>query len=129
GFGRAGRLWRVSATGGPPTVVCNLTSWDHDAGGAWLADGTILFATGGAGIMRVPAGGGEPEVYLAADGPEDLHFHFAHALPEARGLLYVVHRQSGPDTLELHARGTRKVLLQTPGESLHDPVYSPSGHI
>src|SRR5690606_26527354 len=90
---------------------------------------TILFATGGAGIMRVPAGGGEPEVYLTADGPEDLHFHFAHALPEARGLLYVVHRQSGPDTLELFAQGTRKVLLQTPGESLHDPVYSPSGHI
>ena len=49
GFGANGKLWRISAAGGPPAVICNLptTTWDDDAGGAWLPDGTIVFTTGG----------------------------------------------------------------------------------
>ena len=126
GFGRAGRLWRVSATGGAPVVICDLPggSWDQDAGGAWLPDDTIVFTTGGSPLMRVPAAGGDPVRHLAADGAGELHFHSAHALPGARGLLYVVHRESGPDTLEVFAGGTRKVLLHAPGQVIHDPVYS-----
>src|SRR5262245_61325372 len=130
GFGRAGRLWRVSATGGAPVVICDLPggSWDQDAGGAWLPDDTIVFTTGGSPLMRVPAAGGDPVRHLAADAGE-LHFHNTHALPDNRGLLYVVHRESLPDTLEVFADGKRKVLLRTPGQSIHDPVYSPTGHI
>ena len=41
----------------------------------------------------------------------------------------MVHRESGADTLELFAGGARKVLLRTPGQVIHDPVYSPTGHI
>ena len=131
GFGRAGRLWRVSTAGGAPVVICDLPggSWDQDAGGAWLPDDTIVFSTGGSPLMRVPAAGGDPERYMVPDGAGELHAHFAHALPEARGLLYVVHRESGSDTLELFADGNRKVLLRAPGQTIHDPVYSPTGHI
>ncbi|HVH27817.1 MAG TPA: protein kinase [Vicinamibacterales bacterium] len=131
GFGRAGRLWRVSTAGGAPVVICDLpgSNWDQDAGGAWLPDDTIVFTTGGSPLMRVPAAGGDPVRHLAADAAGDLHFHFAHALPGARGLLYVVHRDSGPDTLEVFAGGTRKILLQAPGQIIRDPVYSATGHI
>ena len=131
GFGRAGRLWRVSTTGDAPVVICDLPggSWDQDAGGAWLPDDTIVFTTGGSPLMRVPAAGGDPVQHLATDAAGELHFHFAHALPGARGLLYVVHRESGPDTLEVFAGGNRKVLLHAPGQTIHDPVYSPTGHI
>jgi len=131
GFGRAGRLWRVSTAGGAPVVICDLPggSWDQDAGGAWLPDDTIVFTTGGSPLMRVPAAGGDPVRHLTADAAGELHFHFAHALPGARGLLYVVHRESGPDTLEVFAGGKRKVLLHAPGQGIHDPVYSATGHI
>jgi hypothetical protein len=131
GFGRAGRLWRVSTTGGAPVVVCDLPggSWDQDAGGAWLPDDTIIFTTGGSPLMRVPAAGGDPVRYLAPDGAGELHAHFAHALPGARGVLYVVHRESGADTLEVFAEGNRKVLLRALGQTIHDPVYSTTGHI
>ena len=130
GFGRAGRLWRVPATGGAPVVICDLPggSWDQDAGGAWMSDDTIVFTTGGSPLMRVPAAGGDPVQHLVPDAGE-LHFHTAHALPGARGVLYVVHREAGEDTLEAFADGKRKVLLQAPGQSIHDPVYSPTGHI
>ena len=131
GFGQAGRLWRVSATGGAPVVICDLPggSWDQDAGGAWLPDDTIVFTTGGSSLMRVPAAGGDPAQHLAANGAGELHFHSAHALPGARAVLYVVHRESGADTLEVFAGGDRKILLQAPGQTIHDPVYSPTGHI
>ena len=131
GFGRAGRLWRVSTTGGAPVVICDLPggNWDQDAGGAWLPDDTIVFTTGGSPLMRVPAAGGDPVPHLTADAAGELHFHSAHALPGARGLLYVVHRESGPDTLEVFAGGTRKVLLHAPGQVIQDPVYSATGHI
>ena len=104
-------------------------SWDQDAGGAWLPDDTIVFTTGGSPLMRVPAAGGDPVRHLTADAAGELHFHSAHALPGARGLLYVVHRESGPDTLEVFAGGKRKVLLHAPGQGIHDPVYSATGHI
>ena len=131
GFGRAGRLWRVNATGGAPVVICDLPggAWDKDAGGAWLSDDTIVFTTGGSPLMRVPAAGGDSVQHLAADAPDDSHFHSAYPLPGARGLLYVVHQKSGSLTLEVFANGNRKVLLHAPGQTIHDPVYSPTGHI
>jgi hypothetical protein len=88
---------------------------------------TIIFTTGSSPLMRVPAAGGDPVQHLAADGAGELHFHFAHALPGARGLLYVVHRESGPDTLEVFAGGSRWVLLHALGQTIHDPVYAPTG--
>jgi Tol biopolymer transport system component len=131
GFGRAGRLWRVNATGGTPVAICDLPDgfWDHDAGGAWLPDDTIVFTTGGSALMRVGAAGGDAVTYVPYTVPTEQHFHSVQPLPEGRGLIYVVHRQVGPDTLELFANGRRTVLLQTPGQLIHDPVYSTTGHI
>jgi serine/threonine protein kinase len=77
-FGGAGRLWRVSTTGGAPVVICDLPggSSDQDAGGAWLPDDMIVFTTGGSPLMRVPAAGGDPVRHLTADAAGELHFHF-----------------------------------------------------
>jgi Tol biopolymer transport system component len=131
GFGRAGRLWRVNARGGAPVAVCDLPDgfWDHDAGGAWQPDDTIVFTNGGSGLLRVSAKGGDPAPYVATTGSEELHFHGASALPEGRGVLSVLHRSVGADTLELFANGKRTVLLQLPGQTIHDPAYSATGHI
>jgi Tol biopolymer transport system component len=130
GYGLNGKLWRVSAAGGTPQVVCNLptATWDHDAAGAWLADDTIVFTTGGSNLVRVSAGGGDQTTVLAADDTKELHFHGVSALPSARGFLYVVHRHEGADTVEVLVEGTRRQLWQAP-EGLRDPTYIPSGHI
>jgi Tol biopolymer transport system component len=130
-FGRAGRLWRVSAAGGTPTAICDLPDglWDHDAGGAWLPDGSIVFTNGGSALMRVGAAGGDAVTHVPFDPKTEQHFHSVQPLPDGRGLIYVVHRLAGPDTLELFAGGRRTVLLQVPGQSVHDPVYSGTGHI
>ena len=62
--------------------------------------------------------------------PSELDFHHASALPGGRGVLFVVHRPSGPDTIAVWSPpGQRKVLLHVPGGSLRTPVFSPTGHV
>jgi Tol biopolymer transport system component len=63
----------------------------------------------------------------AAEG--ELHFHTASALPEGGGILFVVHRTDGADTIELYSNGARRQLLQMEGQVLHKPVFSPTGHV
>ena len=130
GYGQGGTLWRVSAAGGTPQVICDLptATWDHDAAGAWQADDTIVFTNGGSNLIRVSAGGGDQTTVLATDLENELHFHGVSALPAGRGFVYVVHRSEGADTVEVFADGTRRRLWQAP-EGVRDPVYIPSGHI
>ena len=129
-FGRAGRLWRVDAARGAPVVICDLpgSNWDQDAGGAWLPDDTIVFTTGGSPLMRVPAAGGDPVQHLAADAAGELHFHFAHALPGARGLLYVVHRESGPDTSRCSRAASARSCCTRPARSFATPSTRDRAH-
>lgn len=94
-----------------------------------MPDGTIVFTTGASALLRVGAAGGDAVTHLAFDPKAELHFHGVQPLPGGRGLVYVVHREAGADTLELFANGRRTVLLQAQGQVVHDPVYSTTGHI
>src|SRR5512135_3303492 len=42
-YGAKGKLWKVPAESGAPSVICELVGglWDQDAGGAWLPSGSI----------------------------------------------------------------------------------------
>jgi len=65
GFFAYGKLKRVDITGGPPLTIADAPD---GRGGAWFADGTILFAPKpGAGLMRVPASGGDAVVVTTPD--------------------------------------------------------------
>jgi len=60
-------------------------------------------------------------------------FHDVSALPDGRGVLFVLHRK-GPagvdfDTIEVFAGKTRKTVIRMEGQNLRHPVYSPSGHV
>jgi Tol biopolymer transport system component len=83
GFVAGGRLKRVEASGGPPQEICNTQAF---SGGAWNADGTILFGSS-QGLYRVPAEGGKPELVTTLDGSENGHF-WPHFLPDGRRYLY-----------------------------------------
>ena len=129
-YGARGRLWRAPIAGSAPVFMGMLpgTGWDQDAGGAWTADGSIIYTNGSSALMRVPAVGGDSVPVLEPSG-DDLHFHNVSGLPDHRGVLFITHRKQGPDTLELLVDGERRQLLRLEGSSLEHPIYSPSGHL
>src|SRR5207249_1110932 len=66
GFVAGGRLKRVEASGGPPQEICSTPAF---SGGAWNAEGTILFGSA-QGLYRVPAEGGRAELLTSLEGSE-----------------------------------------------------------
>jgi hypothetical protein len=123
-------LYRISSAGGAPNLIATMSqdAWAVLPGGAWLGN-RIIFATGGSGLLGVSALGGNVVTVLPTAGGEQ-DFHQASALPDGRGVLFVVHRASGPNTIAVWSpnRG-RKVLLEVPGGSLRTPTYSPTGQV
>jgi len=134
-YGARGKLWKVAADAGAPSALCDLVGglWDDDAGGAWLSNGTIVYSNGNAGLWQVSAQGGDPVVVLAPDPQRELHFHTASVLPDGRSVVYTVHRSGegvGTNTVAVWSNGKAQVVYEVAaGQSLDDPVFSPSGHI
>ena len=132
GFGRAGRLWRVSTSRGragrhlrPARGQLGsgrrrrLAARRHDR----LHDRRLAAHARAGGRRRPRAASGCRRRGRAALLTSRMR------CPGREACCYVVHRESGPDTLEVFAGGTRKILLQAPGQMIHDPVYSATGHI
>ena len=127
-------LWRVAIDGGPPVRVANaaFSRGGRTPGGAWLDDGTIVFAPAatGSGLLAVPAQGGEFTEFYARDPKTETDFHRPSVLPDGRSLLFVVDRATGSaDTIGVLVNGARKDVLTIAGETVDSPVYSPTGHI
>jgi Tol biopolymer transport system component len=122
-------IFKIQVDGGSRTVLARQGFISPPvAGAAWQPDGTITFCTGPTGLLDVPAGGGEVVTRLKP-GEGEGDFHNVNGLPGDRGLIYVIHRDVGMDTLGLLSEGERRTLLQLPGKNLWTPVYSPTGHI
>jgi Tol biopolymer transport system component len=65
GFFAGGKLKRIDIEGGPPSVIGDAA---QARGGAWNAEGTILFsASVAAGLQRVSASGGRPVGVMPLD--------------------------------------------------------------
>ncbi|HUO86310.1 MAG TPA: protein kinase, partial [Thermoanaerobaculia bacterium] len=130
GFAVGNRLWKAPIGDGAAVAIARLPEpLDTVGGGAWLTDGRIVLVTGDSALLAVSDQGGDPRPVLEL-GEGDSDFHFASPLPDARGVLFVVHRAGGSaDTLALWTAGERRELLRLPDETLHGPAYSPTGHI
>ena len=59
GFFTESELKTIDLTGGPPQTVCAIA---NPAGGTWSNDDVIVFSQLFAGLFKVPAGGGEPDI-------------------------------------------------------------------
>ena len=117
---------------GDSSLVAHLPVAVGDIGAslAWTAGDTIVYATGDNSLFEVPVAGGSPRSILDPDLTVESDFHQPFALPDGRGILYIVHRvPEGIDTIEVLADGERKVVFREPGAVLALPVYSPTGHI
>jgi serine/threonine-protein kinase len=89
GFTEGDKLKKVSAQGGPITIICDMPA--HSA--SWGADDRILFGgLSGRGIFRVSANGGKPEL-LVTPKPNTWTY-FPQSLPGGKAFLYV--RDSPP---------------------------------
>ncbi len=124
-----GKLKKVSVQGGSPI---ELSPAPDDRGGTWLDDHTIAFApTPRSPVMRVLDSGGTPQpLTTLSKAPEEITHRWPHALPGARGVLFVASTVSNNyenATISLHvmATGERKTVHS----GGYAPRYATSGHL
>jgi serine/threonine-protein kinase len=121
-------LRKVAITGGPPITIARLDSIAN--GATWAPDDTIIFATD-AGLLRVSAGGGTPEVLTRPDRAQGEAGHvLPEILPGGRAVLFTITSQTGGlDVAQVAVgdlrTGTHKVLLRG-GSDAH---YVATGHL
>jgi serine/threonine-protein kinase len=94
-----GKLKRASVNGGS---VVTLADAPNPRGGAWLPDGTIIFAPEYAsGLWRVPEGGGQPELVVDVDA--DRHertFRFPHATSDGELVIFTIGSLDSPNNYD-----------------------------
>jgi Tol biopolymer transport system component len=96
-----GRLVRVSADGGVPTVLSTVQS--RIRGASWGSDGRIVFATD-QGLYRTPESGGEPERLVSPDPKRgELHFAWPTVLPGDRTVLFTIAPQDAANGSQIAA--------------------------
>ena len=126
-FQRPAMLQRVSIFGGPPVTLTEAPS--PIFGASWGTDDQIIFGTGGGGLFRVSAGGGEPEALTTLDGESGSHT-WPFIIPDREAVVFVVSGEGPPLTtgqLAVLDLDTREVtLLGLAGVSPH---YVSTGHL
>jgi len=129
-----GKLKKVSASGGDSQVLADGVA-SESGGGAWSADGTILFCKERAGaIYRVGASGGEVSPATKLKETENAH-HEPFFLPDGRHFLYS--SASGSSAREIRvgelgkpeANGVTVVRGQMPQFASGRLLFSREGHI
>ena len=120
-------LRRVSVGGGSSFKVCDLSV--VFGGGSWGPDNSIVFAqSGGLGLFRVPASGGEPARIAAPDTSKDEVDYFRPVvLPDGLAVLYTVALKTGQTRIVARrfAGGDPITVV----ESGFGAVYLASGHL
>ena len=119
-------LRKVSVLGGTAVTI-------HETGSpvrglSWGANDAIVFGSQ-SGLMRVPAGGGEPEplTFVEHERGETAHI-WPDVLPNGRGILFTIWSGSAEDShLAVVSLETGEVVHLLAGGS--HPRYSSSGHI
>ena len=153
GFTVDDRILKVATEGGEPVQITrHQNEFSSGVSLSWGDNGRIVFTAGAGGISiggrRTRASSRSTGIYEVSDRggeatllhspmPEiELDLHQPQALPEGRGILFVVHRMereteklSGADTLTVLSEGERQIILHLEGRWISNPHYSPSGHV
>jgi serine/threonine-protein kinase len=126
GQGNDRQLKKIAVSGGAAVILCAASA---PFGASWAPDNTILFGQR-AGIMRVPANGGTPELIIQTGEGEQMYG--PQLLPDGATVLFSVTREMGPTRWEQAqvvaqslSSGKRSVVVQ--GGS--DARYLPTGHV
>ena len=125
-------LRKVATFGGPPVTVSRTAG--TPTGASWSPDDTIIFTTSdpaSSGLLRVAAGGGEPEVLTTPNRDRgELSHQTPQVLPGGQAVLFTITTGGGgPDAaqiavLDLTTR-EQKVLIRSGSQAR----YVPTGHL
>lgn len=131
GFFESNTLKKTAINGGPAVTVCKVTGVPR--GASWGAGDDIVFSTNArdTGLLRVAAGGGEPEVLTRPDAQKnELDHLFPEILPGGRAVLFTIIFRGSPiensviAVLDLKTQ-EQKILIRG-GSNAH---YASTGHI
>ena len=125
-FAGSGQLKKVAIGGGASMDLCAATL---PFGASWTRDDTILFGQT-AGIMRVSADGGTPEMIVPARNGERIYG--AQLLPGGRAVLFSATSKAGPNRWDaaqvlVEELSSHKRTVVADGGS--DPRYLKTGHV
>jgi serine/threonine-protein kinase len=122
-------LKKVAAAGGTPITLARLPVWPR--GASWVDDATIIIGTNSptTGLLRVPAGGGEPRVLTTPDRARDEEGHLLPSgLPGGGAVLFTI-GAAQPENAQLAlldlGTGQQTTLLR----GGRDAQYVASGHL
>jgi serine/threonine protein kinase len=118
-FFAEGALQRVSAAGGAPLRICNITS--ASTGGSWSSNNIIVFASRGTGLFKVAASGGTAQL-LDGTAPAA----WPEILPNNRSVLFTTGRVIA--TIPITG-GQWHVLAQTNDGSSQGPAVLGAGYV
>ncbi len=125
-FTLAGQIRKVPVAGGAPITLCDA---EQPFGATWTRDNTILFGQT-AGIMRVSANGGKPELVIAAESGESLYG--PELLPDGDTVLLATTRDLGTQSwaaAEIMAQSISSRKRTRIIERGIFPRYLPTGHL
>jgi serine/threonine-protein kinase len=126
GFFAAGKLKRVSVSGGAVLTLCDAP---NARGGAWGANDMVVFAPiTNAGLSQVSAAGGQPQVLTELKEGELSH-RWPQFLPDGKSILYAIGIGTSYDDAHIAAYrldgGEQRTLIR--GGTY--PRYVPTGHL
>jgi serine/threonine-protein kinase len=113
-------------------AVTQLTDSLVDAGGlTWSSDGYLYYDghLSGDGLARIRDSGGKPEIVTRADSGSGERYHFhPSALPNGRGVLFVVAHSGGPATFDVTVLDSRNGKYRVLARGVAGQ-YAESGHL
>jgi len=126
GFFAAGKLKKVSVSGGAVMTLCDGA---FPRGATWGANDTIVFALGNSpGLSQISAAGGDPQVLTKLGEGEGAH-HWPQFLPDGKAVLYAIGTPGIFDDASIAVQrldtGDRRILIR--GGTY--PRYVPTGHL
>ena len=126
GFFAGGKLKKIDPAGGAPQTLCDA---DDARGGAWSADGVILFAPGfRTPLFRVSAAGGTTKAVTAFDPAlGDLSHRWPRFLPDGRRFVFQA-RATKPEGAGIFGASLDASKPRRIGDSPGRPDYA-SGHL
>ena len=122
-------LKKVAVAGGAPVTLARLPVWPR--GASWVDDATIVIGTNSptTGLLRVPAGGGEPTVLTTPDRARGEEGHvLPSALPGGRAVLFTI-GAAEPGNAQVALLDLQTGRYTTLLRGGRDAQYVASGHL
>ena len=130
GFSASRMLQKVSITGGAPVRICDLPSdFTSGAYASWGPDDTIIYSPAGAGLLQVPASGGEPAALTTLDIESgERRYSFPQILPNGKDVLFIIRADTGSHIALLSLETKERTVLSGLGEASW-AQYLSTGHL